>query len=389
MRHCQCPLVLALVFCAAGLAGGVAVCTGNFGADSALDSTLAAGDAGVARAIAYVDDGVNKMLVTGGEDQIMRAWDIKVDQSTALTPRLYKGHEEAIWSLVWISELNVLASACGDGFIRFWPSSVLAVHQPCTGVGDCCDGWGLGCRGDHVVSWLHTGMKRRRQIHSLAWVPGGGSTGTLVSGWGDGSVRTWNYDGTSWSYGKNLQGDDWDTADRAYDMVWLPGAGVLASASPDWPHARLWNDLATPDQYDVLDKDVQHADLCNWAHCDATLALDTNAAGDVLATGSQDNSVRLWDPVAKTSFAKLTSHTDYVTSLAWLHTEDLIASGGADGTIRFWDSTVTSDTSATAQELTTGHSGSVNAVVWIPDFMRLAAADSDGNVKLWACADAR
>jgi len=360
------------------------VCTGTF----APAEGLATSSAGVTRAMTYVDDGTDRMLAVGGEDQIMRVWDIVSSQNTAMSPRLFKGFQEAIWDLEWIPQLNVLATACGDGFIRFWPISVLKVSQPCSTPDQCCDGAGLGCRGDHVVSWRHAGMKRRRQVHSLAWKSSGGSTGTLVTGWSDGSLRTWNYDGSSWSYGTNLQGDVYNTADRAHDLIWLSGASKLASASPDWPHPRLWNDLTTVDNYDFLDRnwpeDPQQADLCNWAHCDATLALDTNAAGDTLVSGSKDNSLRLWNPSTLVSSVKLTSHSDHVTSLVWLHSENLIASGSKDTTIKLWDSTVTTDSSTASQSLS-GLSGSVNAMVWIPGFKKLAAADSDGNVKLWAC----
>eukprot|EP00443_Scrippsiella_acuminata_P030465 CAMPEP_0115338430 /NCGR_PEP_ID=MMETSP0270-20121206/90065_1 /TAXON_ID=71861 /ORGANISM="Scrippsiella trochoidea, Strain CCMP3099" /LENGTH=381 /DNA_ID=CAMNT_0002759729 /DNA_START=17 /DNA_END=1159 /DNA_ORIENTATION=+ len=373
----QAVLLLALATWTFQRVHGVAVCGSSFTAES----DLSIADAGNVRALAYIDDGNGtNLLVAGGEDTIMRVWTLS---PLSTTPREYKGHHETIWALEWISELDVLASGCGDGTIHLWPTSVLTVSQPCTGVADCCDGSGLGCRGEHVLGWRLTDLTKRRQIHSLEWVSNGDGTGTLVSGWGDGGVRTWTYDGSAWAFGLDLQPDEYDQKDRTYDMVWMSGQSVLATASEDWPFPRLWSSLNDTGQFDYLTKQPGEG-VCpgSWEHCDAVLAIDADATGTMLASGSRDNTIILWDAATKAKYAQLTSHTDYVTSLVWLHSDDKIASGSADSTIQIWDATVTSDTSSSDATLT-GHSGSVNAMVWIPEHALLASADSDGNVKLW------
>lgn len=235
------------------------------------------------------------------------------------------------------------------------------------------------------MDWRLTDLVKRRQIHSLEWVSNGDGTGTLVSGWGDGGVRTHTYDGSAWAYGLDLQPDEYDRKDRAYDMVWMSGTSVLATASEDWPFPRLWKSLTTAGEFDWLAKQPGEGVCPNSVeHCDSVLAIDADAAGTKLASGSRDNTIILWDAATRAKYAQLTSHTNYVTSLAWLHSEDLIASGSADSSIKVWDATVTSDTASSGQTLT-GHSGSVNALVWIPGSTWLAAADSAGNVKLWTC----
>lgn len=362
---------------------GAAVCGSTFSAHT----TLASGTAAHVRSLAYAESGGAGLLISGGEDMMLRVWDVSPIIST--TPRVYARHQETIWALEWISELNVVASACGDGIIRLWPFSVLAAAQSCPNVGEnCCDGDGLGCRGEYLLHWHAFGssMLKRRQCHSLEWISNGDGTGTLLSGWGDGSIRRWLYDGSTWAYSNNLQDmTGWDITDRTYDMVWLSGSSVLATASPDWPHPRLWTDLTTVGQFVYLKRKLGEDECPSVVeHCDAVMAIVTNAAGTKVASGSKDNSVILWDAATYTKYAKLTSHTDWVTSLVWLHSEDKLASGSLDSTVMIWDATVTADTSTVVQTLT-GHAGSVEALVWIPGLKMLASADSSGNVKLWGC----
>jgi len=354
------------------------------GSSFSLDTDLATGTAGNVRALAYIDDGTYKMLAAGGEDMIIRVWDLS---PVSATPRLYKGHHETVWALTYVADLGKLVSASGDGTFRFWSPSVLAVDQPCTGVADCCDGSGLGCEGENVVSWTTVpGMVTRRQIHSLTYVSNGDGTGTFVTGWSDGSLRTWLYDGSSITYGVNLQAEDWDQKDRTYDMVWMSGASVLATASEDWSHPRLWSSLTTAGSYEYLTRgDMEDVCPSVYGHCDAALAIAADSSGTTVASGSRDKKVILWTASTKARVATLEAHTDYVTSLAWMDSESTLASGGADSDILIWDATVTADTT-TALETLSGHSGSVNALVWIEGLTFLAAADSAGNVKLWKCA---
>jgi len=74
----------------------------------------------------------------------------------------------------------------------------------------------------------------------------------------------------------------------------------------------------------------------------SSLAALTLADGRcLLASGSSDQTVRLWDPTTGRAVgAPLTGHTHLVTSLAVLTLADgrcLLASGSDDGTIRLWD----------------------------------------------------
>ncbi|CAD8204028.1 unnamed protein product [Paramecium pentaurelia] len=59
--------------------------------------------------------------------------------------------------------------------------------------------------------------------------------------------------------------------------------------------------------------------------------------GNILASGSEDNSIRLWDIKTKQQKAKLDGHTNGIMSVCFSSDGNTLASGSFDNTIRLWD----------------------------------------------------
>ncbi|MGH9702704.1 MAG: caspase family protein, partial [Candidatus Acidiferrales bacterium] len=104
--------------------------------------------------------------------------------------------------------------------------------------------------------------------------------------------------------------------------------------------------------------------------------------GRTLASGSEDKTIKLWDVATGQEIRTLASSADSifgeVSSVAISPDGRILAAGKDDHTVTLWDI-------ATGQQIRTitGHTFSVNSVTFSPEGRKLASAGSDATVKLW------
>ncbi|KAI7968660.1 hypothetical protein EIK77_000069 [Talaromyces pinophilus] len=100
--------------------------------------------------------------------------------------------------------------------------------------------------------------------------------------------------------------------------------------------------------------------------------------GRLLASGSRDGTIKLWDPATGALQQSLNGHFNSVASVAFSLDSQLLVSGFRDGTIKLWDPAM-----GALQQTLEGHSGSVESVAFSPDGRLLASGSMDGTIKLW------
>ena len=107
------------------------------------------------------------------------------------------------------------------------------------------------------------------------------------------------------------------------------------------------------------------------------------AAGELLASGSDDFSLFLWSPsTGKKPVARLTGHVQLVNAAAFSPDAQWLASASFDGSVRLWHGR-TGKFAATLR----GHVGAVYQLAWSADSRLLASGSKDSTVKVrHACA---
>jgi small GTP-binding protein len=113
-------------------------------------------------------------------------------------------------------------------------------------------------------------------------------------------------------------------------------------------------------------------------HRDFVTSVAFDSKGRTLASGSDDEKVKLWDVASGNPLRTLTGHQSWVLSVAFGPIGRTLASASVDQTVKLWDST-SGDLIITLDD----HRDWVRSVAFSPEGQVLASGSSDFTIKLW------
>jgi WD40 repeat protein/tRNA A-37 threonylcarbamoyl transferase component Bud32 len=366
------------------------------------------------RGAVFLADG--HRLVSAGDDNTLRVWDLDNPSAPAI---VLPGHELRVRSLALSPDGMYLASASDDQTIRLWRTetppgsdrvlsghgaSVLAVAFAPDGTTMFTSGadnnvrlWNTADVTPEAVLAGHSG-----RVRALAPAPTGG---LLASGGDDSTIRLWNLDDLAAAPivledhtgsvrallfadgGERLYsaGDDglirlWnvtgpaagpsvfaDAGGALYSLALAPGAGQLVAGAEG--QILIWNVNEPAAAPAVLEGHTARVNDMAFA-----------PGGRVLASASEDWSIRLWNwPDLESEPMLLAGHQAGVRGLAFAPDGSRLVSTGQDQNVLVWDTA----NPFTPPAVLSGHTAAVIRVAFAPDQSLFATVSDDQSIRLW------
>ncbi|KAF7337480.1 putative U3 small nucleolar RNA-associated protein 13 [Mycena sanguinolenta] len=313
------------------------------GSDGNKPVAVLEGHVSVPRGLDVSQDG--KWLISGGRDSVVLVWDLSAMQQSnakggkgkgkALAPTLAKTVPilERVEAVGFLSpDEDLTGSSSASDKLRFYTGGANGVVK----IWDAREGNALFTLGDDQNT-ISDDQETQRQIVDVIYLP---ATSSIISVHADQNIMFHSL--STQSLTRQIIGFN----DEIVDAKFLSGAAQRDS------HLALATNSSLIRVYSVSEFDARLLE----GHTDIVLCVDTDTNGTVLASGSKDNSARVWAPLKSTDgdagwgyncVAICEGHAESVGAIALSRkagTPEGVSShpgfvftGSQDRTIKMWD----------------------------------------------------
>ncbi|MHC4995740.1 MAG: WD40 domain-containing protein [Planctomycetota bacterium] len=330
--------------------------------------------------IAWSPDG--SRIVSASEDRTVRVWDPQRDPARDTL----RGHTDRLWDMDWNPDGRRLASSSRDGSVRVWDLdtrrtiAVLPISDRSRGI---------------RVTWNHDGSRlatstRNSGLQVWELDTNNRATPRLMRGSvnDDGAATfAWSPDGLRIASGLSTSEIGvWDPGTgelvKTYTVEAAPGEDTPYTGNIYWsPDGKYLTNCARESRYMSL-IEVATGEVTRWESGHEAYIIDMawRPGSHVLASGSYDQTVILWDAPAGKILHKLVGHTNLIGKLAWNADADRLVSVSLDQSVKLWDAR--SGMEVFSMSLDAGRNGTL---AWSPDGKRLAttAPGDQTSIRIW------
>jgi len=231
-----------------------------------------------------------KFLASTSSDRTIRLWNKETKKITKL-----EGHTDEVNSVDWSPDMRFLVSGSTDGTIRIWDKET----------GQCL--------------FTDDKYKGGRSAYSVAW---SADEKFLASAHMDKKVRIWEWDGTSLKHRHTEKRH----GEGVNVVTWSPTRrSRFASGSKDGTIV-IW-------EWDgQLHKDIKTLK----DHEGGIISVTWHPDGEILASGSDDSTIRLWNAEKGEQIKILKGHKALIKCISFSYDGRFLASKSSDSTVRFW-----------------------------------------------------
>lgn len=280
--------------------------------------------------VAFSHDG--QRIVTGGGSDVAGVNEIKLwkaDGNELI--KTFKGHKSVVRAVVFLPDQETMVSGSSDNSIKFW---------------NIASGMQTSSIEDHTTHVLSVAFSRSGKLMATANF--------------DSTVKLWNLETGELT--------------KSFELANGPVRAVTSIAfSPDEKQLACGDNITSTIR--VLDI-AGGSEVPLKGHTSLINSLAMSPAG-ILASGSEDNKIKLWNIKTGLLAATLEGHTNGVKSVAFSADGTTLASGSSDGTIKLWDVKAARETASFP-----AHAGEVSSVAFSAGGV-LASGGADKSIKIW------